>query len=74
MTQEEEWRILAEEAAQEKDPDKLLKIVQALNRALDEQEQHKAVVERSRRKSAWIFENPPGPSRRKSSLGGIPAL
>ena len=52
MTQEEEWRILAEEAAQEKDPDKLLKIVQALNRALDEQEQHKAVVERSRRKSA----------------------
>jgi hypothetical protein len=36
VAREEEWRILAEEAAQEKDPDKLLQIIEALNRALDE--------------------------------------
>ena len=34
----EEWRILAEEARLEKDPDKLLEIVSALNRALDDRE------------------------------------
>lgn len=34
MPQEEEWRILAEEASQEQDPHKLLEIVDALNRAL----------------------------------------
>ena len=49
----EEWRILAEEARLEKDPDKLLEIVSALNRALDEREkttgknrQHLATPER----------------------------
>jgi|KBSMisStaDraftv2_1062788.scaffolds.fasta_scaffold32835_2 hypothetical protein len=30
------WRILAEEAAQEKDPQRLVQIVNALNQALDE--------------------------------------
>jgi hypothetical protein len=34
----EEWRILAEEARQERDPNKLMDIVDALNRTLDEQE------------------------------------
>jgi hypothetical protein len=33
-----DWRILAEEARLEKDPDKLLAIVSALNRALDDRE------------------------------------
>jgi hypothetical protein len=36
MGQDEEWRILAEEAAQEKDPRKLMDIIAALTRALDE--------------------------------------
>jgi len=43
VAREEEWRILAEEAAQEKDPDKLMLIIEALNRALDDQERHKGV-------------------------------
>jgi hypothetical protein len=34
----EDWRILAEEARLEKDPDKLLEIISALNRALDDRE------------------------------------
>ncbi len=38
---DEEWRILAEEAAQENDPKKLIEIIEALNRALNEQEQRK---------------------------------
>jgi hypothetical protein len=41
MPHDEEWRILAEEAALEKDPNKLLEIVVALNRALDEREEQK---------------------------------
>jgi hypothetical protein len=36
-----EWRILAKEAAQENDPAKSIEIVEALTRALDEQERHK---------------------------------
>ena len=32
----EEWLILAEEAAQEKDPEKLMEIIASLTRALDE--------------------------------------
>jgi len=36
MGQDEQWRILAEEAAQEKDPEKLAEIIEALTRALDE--------------------------------------
>jgi len=39
--QEQDWRILAEEAAEEKDPTKLMEIIRALNRALDEQEERK---------------------------------
>ena len=34
--QDAEWRILAEEAAQESNPDKLIEIVEALTRALDQ--------------------------------------
>jgi hypothetical protein len=36
MGQVEQWQILAEEAAQEKDPEKLMQIIEALTRALDE--------------------------------------
>lgn len=39
MPAAEEWRILAEEAAQEKDPQKLLEIVDALTAAIDKQQQ-----------------------------------
>lgn len=39
MPNEDEWRILAEEAAQEKDPKRLLEIVNALNAAIDRQQQ-----------------------------------
>jgi hypothetical protein len=35
MGQHEQWIILAEEAAQEKDPEKLMKIIKALTEALD---------------------------------------
>jgi hypothetical protein len=35
MGQHEEWLILAEEAAQEKDPQKLMQIIKALTEALD---------------------------------------
>ena len=35
MGQQEEWLILAEEAAQEKDPEKLMQIIRALTEALD---------------------------------------
>jgi hypothetical protein len=38
---DKEWKILAEEAAQEQDPDKLLQIVNALNRAFEEEEARK---------------------------------
>lgn len=38
MGQEDEWKILAEEAAQEKDPEKLMRIIKALTDALDEKE------------------------------------
>jgi hypothetical protein len=33
---DKEWKILAEEAAQEQDPKKLIQIIAALTRALDE--------------------------------------
>jgi hypothetical protein len=39
MPHDEEWRILAEEAPQEKDPNKLLEIVNSLNAAIDKQQQ-----------------------------------
>jgi len=42
MPQDEECRVLAEEAAQEKDPNKLMEIIRALTRVLDEREGHKA--------------------------------
>lgn len=41
MPHDEKWRILAEEAAQENDPQKLIEIIEALNRALNQQEQRK---------------------------------
>lgn len=41
MPHDAEWRILAEEAAQENDPKKLIELIEALNRALEEQEQRK---------------------------------
>ena len=43
MPDEEEWRILAEEAAQEQDPKKLIEIVNSLTAALDERITRKAV-------------------------------
>jgi hypothetical protein len=46
MPQEEEWRLLAEEATQEKDPNRLMDIIRALNRALDEQEEQKKTANR----------------------------
>ena len=36
MGQDVQWRILAEEAAQEKDPERLMEIIASLTRALDE--------------------------------------
>lgn len=41
MPHDEEWKILAEEAAQEKDPQKLLEIVQSLTAAIDEAQSKK---------------------------------
>jgi hypothetical protein len=45
MGQDEQWRILAEEAAQVKDPEKLSEIIQALTRALDERELQKTTCQ-----------------------------
>jgi len=41
-----EWRILAKEAEQERDPQKLMEIVEALTRALDEHEKHRTKAQR----------------------------
>jgi hypothetical protein len=41
MPHDEEWKILAEEAAQEKDPQKLLEIVKSLTAAIDKQQSKK---------------------------------
>ena len=41
ISQHQDWRILAEQAAEEKDPTKLMEIIKALTRALDEQEERK---------------------------------
>jgi hypothetical protein len=41
MPQEQDWRLLAEQAAQEKDAAKLMEIIRALTRVLDEQEERK---------------------------------
>lgn len=38
MGQVEQWQILAEEAAQERDPEKLMEIIEALTRALDDRD------------------------------------
>ena len=40
MGQAEQWVILAEEAAQEKDPEKLMQIIRALTEALDAKALH----------------------------------
>jgi hypothetical protein len=42
MPDAEDWKILAEEAAQEKDPQKLLEIVRSLTAAIDQQLSEKA--------------------------------
>jgi hypothetical protein len=42
MGQVEQWQILAEEAIQEQDPEKLLEIIEALTRALDDRELQKS--------------------------------
>ena len=41
MPHDEEWKILAEEAAQEKDPQKLLEIVKSLTAAIDKEQSKK---------------------------------
>jgi hypothetical protein len=41
MGQIEQWQILVEEAAQEQDPKKLMEIIEALTRALDDSKQRK---------------------------------
>jgi len=41
MGQAEEWKILAEEAAQEQDPEKLMQIIEALTAALAEKDVRK---------------------------------
>jgi len=41
VPQNAEWRILAEEAAQENNPQKLLEIIEALTHALEEQHKKK---------------------------------
>lgn len=42
MPDDDEWRILAEEAAQEQDPKKLIEIINSLTAALDERGTTKA--------------------------------
>jgi hypothetical protein len=49
MGQDEQWRILAKEVAQEKDPEKLAEIIEALTRALDEYELQRSHVTRGAR-------------------------
>ena len=44
MPHDEKWRILAEEAAQEKDPKKLLEIISLLTAAIDGHQQRKKKV------------------------------
>jgi hypothetical protein len=41
MGQDEEWKILAEEAAQEKDPKKLMEIIASLTRALEKRDEQR---------------------------------
>jgi hypothetical protein len=38
LEQAKDWRILAKQVVEERDPEKLLEIVEALSRAIDEQE------------------------------------
>jgi len=47
VPQDAEWRILAEEAAQENDPKRLIEIIDALTGALDQQNGKKAVSQSS---------------------------
>jgi non-homologous end joining protein Ku len=49
VPQDAEWRILAEEAAQENNPNKLIEIIEALTRALDQQQHKKKAVSASHR-------------------------
>ena len=41
MPQDQNWRLLAEQAAQEKDPAKLMEIIKALTRVLDREQARK---------------------------------
>jgi hypothetical protein len=52
MGQDEQWRILAEEAAQEQDPEKLMQVIESLTRALDEREANKNGNTSSHKQSA----------------------
>jgi len=52
MGQAEQWIILAEEAAQEKDPAKLMKIIKALTEALDAKASHTDVQESTKQGAA----------------------
>jgi len=49
VPQDAEWRILAEEAAQENDPKNFIEIIEALTRALDQQQHKKKAVSASPR-------------------------
>lgn len=44
MPDDADWQILAEEAAQEKDPKKLIEIITALTAALDERQSKRPQV------------------------------
>jgi hypothetical protein len=45
MPDDGDWQILAEEAAQEKDPKKLMEIITALTTALDERQARKPGIQ-----------------------------
>ena len=47
MPHDEEWKILAEEAAQEQDPEKLIEIVHSLTAAIDAQVIRKAAAQQA---------------------------
>ena len=55
VPQDVEWRLLAEEASQENNPKKLVEIVEALTRALDQQQHKEKAVSTSHTAS----HNPP---------------
>lgn len=52
MPHDEEWKILAEEAAQEQDPKKLIEIVHSLTAAIDAQVIRKAAEQQRKKANA----------------------